>query len=104
MATGKLRVISGMWLPRSALDALPETSTLAASSPPQTRQRVALSLRRVPQVGQSFVEVAEFLLVISELFYKYRAFFQTAAMIIPAFLEPCESIFLAPSDHKPLVT
>ena len=57
MATGKLRVISGIRLPRMGLLAWPAPSPFLANSLPHTRQRVASSLRRVPQVGQSLVEV-----------------------------------------------
>ena len=52
-AAGRLRVISGMWLARTVLAFL--GSTVGWSSVPQTRQRVAFSARRVPQVGQTFV-------------------------------------------------
>src|SRR4030067_2759518 len=53
-ATGKLNVISGIRLPCVAFvfceDFSPPVRLL-----PQTRQRMASSLTRVPQVGQSFV-------------------------------------------------
>ena len=52
-AIGRLRVISGMRLapiPDSAF--FDFVAALAVSSVPQTRQRVAFSLKRVPQVGQ----------------------------------------------------
>lgn len=53
-ATGKLNVISGIRLPCTAFvfckDFSPPVRLL-----PHTRQRVASSLTRVPQVGQSFV-------------------------------------------------
>jgi len=67
---GKLKVISGMRLPRSALDVSAGLPPLATSSLPQTKQRVASLLRRVPQVGQSFVEVTEFSVVIGKLSLK----------------------------------
>ena len=54
IATGKLKVISGIRLPRTDLAALSEESPLVDSSLPQTRQRVASSFNLVPQVGQSF--------------------------------------------------
>ena len=60
-ASGRLSVISGMreaWMAFSAfLTAF--GSGLAPKSVPQTRQRVAFSLRRVPQVGQIFVFCCE---------------------------------------------
>ena len=52
-AIGKLRVISGMRLaciPDSAF--FDFVAALAVNSVPHTRQRVAFSLKRVPQVGQ----------------------------------------------------
>lgn len=52
-AAGRLSVISGMRLadmPDSAF--FDFVAAFAVSSVPQTRQRVALSLRRVPHVGQ----------------------------------------------------
>ena len=50
---GRLRVISGMRLACTVAGFL--ASTVGLSSVPHTRQRVALSARRVPQVGQIFV-------------------------------------------------
>ncbi|PWB71744.1 MAG: hypothetical protein C3F07_13365 [Anaerolineales bacterium] len=55
-AAGRLRVISGMRLaciPDSAF--LDFGAAFAVNSVPHTRQRVAFSLKRVPQVGQTFV-------------------------------------------------
>ena len=51
--TGRLRVISGMRLAWVAAGFL--ASMVWLSSVPHTRQRVAFSARRVPQVGQIFV-------------------------------------------------
>ena len=55
MAAGKLRVMAGMRLPWTALAGWTGFSALPRSAP-HTRQRVASSVRRVPHVGQSFVE------------------------------------------------
>src|SRR5574341_197588 len=52
---GKLRVTSGKRLPCTAALAGLEGLSAVASSVPHTRQRVASSLKRVPQVGHSFV-------------------------------------------------
>jgi hypothetical protein len=52
-AAGRLSVISGMRLACTAAGFL--ASTVGLSSVPHTRQREALSARRVPQVGQIFV-------------------------------------------------
>lgn len=56
-AAGRLKVISGMrlaWIDLSTfLTAF--GSGLEVNSAPHTRQRVAFSLKRVPQVGQIFV-------------------------------------------------
>jgi hypothetical protein len=52
-AAGRLNVISGIRLAWMAAGLF--GSTLALSSVPQTRQRVAVSASRVPQVGQIFV-------------------------------------------------
>ena len=56
-AAGKLKVIAGMRLACTDLSLFLTTfgSGLALNSVPQTRQRVAFSLRRVPQVGHIFV-------------------------------------------------
>ena len=51
-AAGKLNVISGMRVACMPPSAFFDFATLEVSSVPQTKQRVALSLRRVPQVGQ----------------------------------------------------
>jgi hypothetical protein len=53
-ATGKLKVSSGIRLPWIALPFL-EGFSPPVKSLPHTRQRVASSLTRVPQVGQSLV-------------------------------------------------
>ena len=58
IATGTLSVICGIRLPRTAL-AGAATSLVLLSSAPQTRQRVASSLTRVPQVGHNFVFLGE---------------------------------------------
>ena len=52
-AAGKLNVISGIRLALTPAGFF--ASTVGWSSVPQTRQRVAFSARRVPQVGQIFV-------------------------------------------------
>ena len=58
-AAGKPSVISGMRLACTAfstfLAAFCCSTAFPVSSVPQTRQRVALSLKRVPQVGQTWV-------------------------------------------------
>ncbi|HBY08913.1 MAG TPA: hypothetical protein DEH22_14470 [Chloroflexi bacterium] len=59
IATGKLKVTCGIRLPRTALAETPPVSLLLLSSAPQTRQRVASSLTRVPQVGHNFVFLGE---------------------------------------------
>ena len=52
-AAGRLNVISGMRLACMPVSAFFDfAEAFAVISVPQTRQRVALSLRRVPQVGQ----------------------------------------------------
>ena len=52
-AIGKLRVISGMRLAPIPVSAFFDfVAAFAVSSVPQTRQRVAFSLKRVPHVGQ----------------------------------------------------
>lgn len=52
-AAGRLNVISGMRLACMPVSAFFDfVAAFAVSSVPQTKQRVALSLRRVPQVGQ----------------------------------------------------
>ena len=54
IATGSERVISGIrlgWMDFWTVLVAP----VALSSVPQTTQRIAFSLRRVPQVGQTFV-------------------------------------------------
>ena len=58
MAAGRLRVNFGMdaaCTERSVFWAAAFASVLGANSVPHTRQRTAFSLRRVPQVGQTFV-------------------------------------------------
>ena len=55
-AAGRLSVISGIRLPCTAFAGRAGFSTLPSSAP-HTRQRVASSLKRVPQVGQSLVVV-----------------------------------------------
>lgn len=55
-AAGRLKVISGIRLPCTALAGFAGFSADPRSAP-HTRQRVASSDRRVPQVGQSFVGV-----------------------------------------------
>ena len=56
-AAGKLNVTTGMRLACTDFSTFFAAfdSGLAVNSVPQTRQRVAFSLRRVPQVGQIFV-------------------------------------------------
>ena len=56
-AAGKLNVTTGMRLTCTDFSTFFAAfgSGLAVNSVPHTRQRVALSLRRVPQVGQTFV-------------------------------------------------
>ena len=56
-AAGRLRLITGMRLACTDLSTFFTTfgSGRALNSVPHTRQRVAFSLRRVPQVGQTFV-------------------------------------------------
>ena len=56
-AAGKLKVTTGMRLACTDFSTFFAAfgSGLAVNSVPHTRQRVALSLRRVPQVGQTFV-------------------------------------------------
>jgi hypothetical protein len=56
-AAGKLKVIAGMRLACTDFSTFftALSSGLALNSVPHTRQRIALSLRRVPQVGQTFV-------------------------------------------------
>lgn len=56
-AAGKLKVIAGMRLACTDLSTFFAAfgSGRALNSVPQTRQRVAFSLKRVPQVGQIFV-------------------------------------------------
>ena len=58
-AAGKLKVTTGMRLACTDFSTFFAAfgSGLAVNSVPQTRQRVELSLRRVPQVGQIFVLV-----------------------------------------------
>jgi hypothetical protein len=51
-ATGRLIVISGIRGPKTALEVFPPSVGLKVR--PQTRQRVAFWLNRVPQVGQVF--------------------------------------------------
>ena len=58
-AAGRLTVTSGIRLPCTALDARLLLSGLPNSAP-QTRQRSASKPTRVPQVGQSFVDVVSF--------------------------------------------
>ena len=60
-AAGRLKRISGMRLARTDFSAFLTTfgSGRALNSVPQTRQRAAFSLRRVPQVGQTFVLLEE---------------------------------------------
>lgn len=60
-AAGRLRRISGMRLACTDFSAFFTTfgSGCVLNSVPQTRQRVAFSLKRVPQVGQTFVFVLE---------------------------------------------
>ena len=55
-AAGRLSVISGIRLPCTAFAGRAGFTALPSSAP-QTRQRVASSLKRVPQVGQSLVDV-----------------------------------------------
>ena len=55
MVAGRLRVISGMRLPRKPRGFESGLIPLVVNSLPHTRQRVASSLKRVPHVGQSFV-------------------------------------------------
>jgi hypothetical protein len=59
IAAGKVKVISGIRLPDNAGLGLPGrevgSRTDAERSAPQTRQRTASMLRRVPHVGQSLV-------------------------------------------------
>ena len=59
-ATGKLNVTCGIRLPRTAFSSGAGASPPLPSSAPQTGQRAASSLTRVPQVGQSFVFWGEF--------------------------------------------
>jgi hypothetical protein len=56
-AAGKLKVTTGMRLACTDFSTFFAAfgSGLAVNSVPQTRQRVAFSLNRVPQVGQTFV-------------------------------------------------
>ena len=56
-AAGKLKVIAGMRLACTDLSTFFAAfgSGRALNSVPHTRQRVAFSLKRVPQVGQTFV-------------------------------------------------
>jgi len=61
-----------MRLPRSGLGCVSWTAFLGAKSLPQTKQRVASSLTRVPQVGHSFVGPVS--VVISQLIVGNRLF------------------------------
>ncbi len=55
-AAGRLSVISGIRLAWTLVSAFFDfVAALTVSSVPHTRQRVAFSLNRVPQVGQTFV-------------------------------------------------
>ena len=60
-AAGKLKVTAGMRLACTDFSTFFATfgSGRALNSVPQTRQRVAFSLKRVPQVGQTFVLLGE---------------------------------------------
>ena len=60
-AAGRLRWISGIRLACTDLSAFLTAfgAGCALNSVPQTRQRAAFSLRRVPQVGQTFVLLLE---------------------------------------------
>ena len=60
-AAGRLRRISGMRLACTDFSAFLTTfgAGCALNSVPQTRQRIAFSLKRVPQVGQTFVLLLE---------------------------------------------
>lgn len=60
-AAGRLRRISGMRLACTDFSAFLAAfgAGCGLNSVPQTRQRVAFSLKRVPQVGQTFVLLLE---------------------------------------------
>lgn len=64
MATGRLRVSSGIFGPWTGDPDPPFDLALVVKLRPHTWQRVALSFKRVPQVGQIFVEGFDFSVVI----------------------------------------
>ena len=68
-ATGRLRVTSGMRDPCTAFSDFAFGLGVALNSLPHTTQRVAFSVRRVPHVGQSLVEVVSGL-IISALYHE----------------------------------
>jgi hypothetical protein len=70
-AAGRLTVISGMRLPWTVLEARWLSSGLPSSAP-QTKQRSASTPTRVPQVGQSLVEVVSFSGFIFSYFSSWR--------------------------------
>ena len=67
-ATGRLSVTSGIRAPCTDLSDFAFGLGVALNSLPQTTQRVAFSVRRVPHVGHSLVEVVSGL-IISALYH-----------------------------------
>ena len=90
-AAGRLSLTSGMREPCIALADLAGAAELITL--PQTRQRVAFSLRRVPQVGHSLLE-REFLAVI--WFDNPDWLDPILLAIIPAFIRLHQYPFAAP--------
>jgi hypothetical protein len=83
-AIGRLKVIWGIRLPCTVLD-LPVDFSVPVKSLPQTRQRLASSLTRVPHVGQSFVGLDG----VSDVIINILARITLAAGIIPVFYFSC---------------
>jgi hypothetical protein len=94
---GKLKVISGIRLPRTLLLAFSDTSPFVAIALPHTRHLLAPSDNLVPQVGHNFVD-EEFSVVIRFRFEQPISLIlglaANAAAIIPAFSKACESTLL----------
>jgi hypothetical protein len=62
-ATGRLSVTSGMRAPWTAFSDFAFDLGVALNSLPHTTQRVAFSVKRVPQVGQSLVDAISGLMI-----------------------------------------